>query len=229
MPRGLVLDLGCGYGAIAAELERRGYAYCGLDLDPEAIADMRARGHSAEVLDLRDLDELPERLVRVADGQPVVALCVLDVLEHLPDTDGALAAFAAACALLQEPALVVSVPNVTHVDLAAKLVAGRWDVTETGLLDRSHLQLFGGHRLDTAMARAGYREIGRADYTMDHSDQHQPADLPTLAESTSLAALLARVREDADPHGRVNQFVRLYRAGAPPRRSSRQRGRPRRF
>ena len=136
VPRGLVLDLGCGYGAIAAELERRGYGYIGLDIDENAIADLRRHGHRAEALDLPELTDLPDRLVRVADGQPVVALCVLDVLEHLPDTDGALAAFATAAAQLGEPALVVSVPNVTHVDLAAKLAAGRWDVTETGLLDR---------------------------------------------------------------------------------------------
>ena len=35
--------------------------------------------------------------------------------------------------------LVLSVPNVTHKDLALKLLIGRRDVTEAGLLDHTHV------------------------------------------------------------------------------------------
>ena len=55
---GRVLDAGCGTGRVAIELDRRGYAVAGVDIDDEMISG--ARGKAPELtwhqLDLADFD-----------------------------------------------------------------------------------------------------------------------------------------------------------------------------
>jgi len=46
-----ILDLGCGEGALAAEIAARGARVVGIDASPEQIAACRARGIEAQVMD----------------------------------------------------------------------------------------------------------------------------------------------------------------------------------
>jgi glycosyltransferase involved in cell wall biosynthesis len=89
-----VLDVGCGTGLFLDLLRERGVArVLGIDRDPEMVADTRARGHQAHVLDARtDLDRIAERF----DG--VHFAYVIETM----DGDEGLAALRA-CALLLEP------------------------------------------------------------------------------------------------------------------------------
>lgn len=51
---GRILEIGCGDGAVAAELERRGYRVLALDPSEEEVADARRRGVDAHVLEWPD-------------------------------------------------------------------------------------------------------------------------------------------------------------------------------
>ena len=82
-----------------------------------------------------------------------VVLC-LDVLEHLVDPAGALAALRG---LAPRGRALISLPNVAHWSLRKELLRGRWEYTESGLLDRTHLRFY---TLDTArslLSQAGWR------------------------------------------------------------------------
>ncbi len=209
---GLVVDIGCGNCPLSDVVRELGGEYVGVDVDPETVAVARRRGVEAYQVDLAR-DDVTVRLEKVASGRRVAAVLALDVLEHLVDP-GALLATLHAFAADQRTMLVVSVPNVTHADLGAKLLAGHWDVTPTGLLDATHVRFFTSATLDELLRRTGWHEIGRRDFHLRESDQHFPGDHPVLAAGSLVAEQLRSLRRQADDFGDVNQFVRAYLPGA---------------
>lgn len=81
-PGRLVLDLGCGTGAMLPELARHGAVH-GADADPEAVRFCRARGFSD--IELLDSQALPW------EADTFGAVTAFDVLEHLDDDRGMVA------------------------------------------------------------------------------------------------------------------------------------------
>ncbi len=220
-PSGLVLDLGCGYAAIAEALTEAGRVYVGSDRDTEAVKDLVSRGFEGHVVDLATSDGLAERLVDLLSGRPLGAVLLLDILEHLPEPTDVLAELSELFRSVREdgttaPVLVTSIPNVAHFDLAAKLLGGRWDVTPTGLLDRTHLQLYTESRVDAELGRFGWHECGRSDVVLERSDQWFPIDHPFLVEGGTVHDHLWALRSAADRQMVVNQFVRAYRFAPTP-------------
>ena len=207
---GLVIDIGCGFGSVAEPLVEAGYVYAGLDVDRDALADLSARGHETHSIDLRDLDGLADTLMRIAGDRRVAGILVLDVLEHLAETRPFLRALRVAMDELGRPLLVMSVPNVAHADISAKLSFGMWDRTPTGLLDDTHLQFFTAEHLKRVTSESGLLEIDEDDFPLVLSDQHFPAQHPALAAGSPVAQLLRTWRAAADAHGQTNQFVRAY-------------------
>jgi SAM-dependent methyltransferase/uncharacterized protein YukE len=215
-PAGLVLDLGCGYGAVGEVLVERGRQYVGADVDSLAIADLRKRSLEGHVLDLTVREGLGEGIAALTAGRPVGAVLLLDTLEHLVDPLGVLEELSglwdtSVASGLDPPVLVTSIPNVAHFDLGAKLVGGRWDVTPSGLLDRTHLQMFTADRIERQFAARGWHSCGQDDVVLEHSDQTFPVDHPLLVDGGTARDYLWSLRSEADPYGIVNQFVRAYR------------------
>jgi len=209
--RGLVIDLGCGLAAIEAPAVELGFSYCGLDGDAVTVDELvTRRGIDAHLIDLVDVAGLAARLDAVTAGRSVAAITAIDVLEHLPRPDQTLRALHAWARERGSPALLVSVPNVGHVDLATKLVTGRWDVTPTGLLDETHLRFFNDRSVSALMSGTGFAEIARDDFRLIFSDQAWPPDHPAQSPESMLGRYLRTLRESTDEHAETNQFVRMY-------------------
>ncbi|HUY65035.1 MAG TPA: methyltransferase domain-containing protein, partial [Acidimicrobiales bacterium] len=206
----VLLDLGCGYGAIAEPVRDLGIGYLGVDLDPGGVKALNDRDMEAVVGDLCEPEALVRELAQVLAGRPVAAITMLDTVEHLPNADEVLRCLCHFAHDLGGVPLVVSIPNVSHVDLAVKLLLGRWDVTPTGLLDATHVRFFSPRRLDETLTQAGWVEVDANDFELTFSDQHFPADAVALQRETPLGALLDGVRRAAAPGALTNQFVRAY-------------------
>lgn len=207
---GLIVDVGSGTCPLAELLRERGFDVVGLDYNPDAIADLVSRGFEGHVVDLLvDEDQLVELLERVVAGRDLAYVLALDVLEHLIDPDSVLRAVNRVIASAGDSArLVVSIPNVTHFDMGAKLVAGRWDLTDVGLMDETHIRFFSGRELARLFARGGFEQEAADDVLRDVTDQRFPSDLPTLRTDAPLHELLRDVRAGADTNGNVFQYVR---------------------
>jgi SAM-dependent methyltransferase len=210
LERGAIFDLGCGMSSIAIPLKELGYDYVGVDIDREALERISQRGLEAHELDLGQTDELAGRLLELAGERRVAAVLLLDVIEHMPETRPFLAAVREGLELLGRPPLLVSVPNVTHADVGAKLIFGKWEYTPTGLLDRTHLQFFTSERLDAEARACGLLELGANDFRLRDSDQHFPSDHPALSAQSPIAQTIRVWRDAADPHGETIQFIRAF-------------------
>jgi 2-polyprenyl-3-methyl-5-hydroxy-6-metoxy-1,4-benzoquinol methylase len=206
----IVVDIGCGYGAIAEPLAGLGLSYFGIDVDPDSVADLRQRGFEAEVIDLSDADGFVGILTEHLGERALAAIVMIDALEHLPNGPAVMAALQRLAVAHDCCPIVVAVPNVTHIDLIGKLILGRWDVTETGLLDETHVAFFSAARLTDVMRKAGWLELATFDYEQAESDQHFPASAASVQWGSPLRELLYAVRAQASPGVDVNEFVRVY-------------------
>ncbi len=205
-----IVDLGCGYGALAERVQELGFNYLGLDAEDDAILDLKARGFEAAKTDLHDVDRTVAQLAEHLQGRRLGALLMIDSLEHLTNGAELLRELASLSAGAGGAPLVLSVPNVTHVDVAAKLLMGRWDVTKTGLLDETHVAFFSERRLEECTRQAGWVRIGESDFVLPESDQHFPEHAPTLESGTPLREFLMQLRFESSSGALVNQFVRAY-------------------
>jgi 2-polyprenyl-3-methyl-5-hydroxy-6-metoxy-1,4-benzoquinol methylase len=212
----VVVDLGCGYGAIAEPSRALGLVYLGIDREPSGIRSLVERGAEALVADLSTPGSLVATITGALGRRRVAAITMLDSAEHLPNAAGVLGALSAFSRAAGGAPLVVSIPNVSHRDVAAKLLLGRWDVTPTGLLDETHVRFFAPATLERQMRETGWEEIGVRDFPLEVSDQFFPDDCVALLPWTPLGAMLHRVRGQAAPGATTNQFVRAYRPTALP-------------
>lgn len=133
----LVVELGCAAGALGAAYKAQN-PHCrwhGVELNEAAAALARQRLDQVTVANLDEADPL-----EALDGQPIDALVYGDVLEHLRDPWSVLTRQAAR---LPAGGLVLAcIPNVQHWSVIARLLRGRWDYVDEGLLDRTHLRWF---------------------------------------------------------------------------------------
>jgi SAM-dependent methyltransferase len=210
---GLVLDLGCGEGTFARPFAELGRDYVGVELDAGSVERCREAGLDVHLIDLADpdVDATHDRLVELVAGRPVAAVSMLDVIEHLVEPERVFADLGRLLARLGGAHLVVSIPNVTHIDIASKLLFGRWDTTSTGLLDSTHVTFFDADHLERVTLSTGFVELDRRDKQMTVTEQGFPLDHPAIARATTLRQFTEFVRGQADDHRDTYQFVRAYR------------------
>jgi O-antigen biosynthesis protein len=145
-----VLDVGCSSGYLARRLVERGATVIGIDTDEQAAAEARAVCVQVLVGDVEAMEfPFPEQSIDVV-------LCG-DVIEHLRDPE---AFFGRVRPLLRLGGrLVLTTPNVANWAIRLGLLAGRWNYTDRGILDRTHTHLFTRKTLEQTLERAGYRII----------------------------------------------------------------------
>ena len=208
---GVVLDLGCGQAPVAEPLAGLGFDYVGLDLDRASLDAVAARGFEVHKLDLAVSEaRLLRRLREVLGDRPLAAILALDVLEHLVDPAAVVRALATLAEGHPGATLVVSIPNVTHFDVAAGLLVGRWEMTPVGLLDDTHLRFFSEAGMAQLFAPTRWRQVDTRDTVSVHSDQYFLEPGPAWQAGAPLRNLLWRIRACADHHVATYQFVRRF-------------------
>jgi SAM-dependent methyltransferase len=144
-----VLDVGCAHGALGAEYLRRNpnARVLGIDSNPEAIADAKARITEAFCGDVEKHPmpfSVPEGIDCIVYG---------DVLGQLADPWAVITEQVKY--LAPGGTVLVCMPNVENWMLAGRLLTGQFDYEEQGLLDRTHLRWFTSRMMGRALAEAG--------------------------------------------------------------------------
>lgn len=74
------------------------------------------------------------------EGQKFDVILLGDVLEHMPYPDAVLKGLKKF--LKPEGKFVISMPNIAHYSIRIALLLGRWDMADSGILDRTHLRFY---------------------------------------------------------------------------------------
>ncbi|MBV9761334.1 MAG: glycosyltransferase [Acidobacteriaceae bacterium] len=147
-----VLEIGCGDGAFGAELVRAGNSVTGLDRSPKVLPET---GYD-NVLD-SDLESgLGASLDAVPDFDRIV---VLDVLEHLREPANLLRDLRTRLAFRGK--IIVSVPNAVNLTVRLMVLFGRFNYSDRGILDWSHLRFFTRKSIQALLENNGYRVAAR--------------------------------------------------------------------
>jgi len=148
-----VLDLGCGEGLLATELKKNGNRITGVDELPQA-----ANAGALENYYSADLDSGIGPVLRALKGKRFDNVLLLDVLEHLRRADKVLED----ChqAVRPDGQVIISVPNVANITVRLALLFGRFNYTERGILDKTHVHLFTRKTARQLVESAGFKVIG---------------------------------------------------------------------
>jgi 2-polyprenyl-3-methyl-5-hydroxy-6-metoxy-1,4-benzoquinol methylase len=202
-PSGLIVDFGAGAGTIHTPLQDAGFGYVGLDSHPESLQLMRAQGLTASFVDLNNADSVAEVLDGIEDR--VAAFLLIDVIEHLVEPQQLLTTLSSWAGAHSDARLVVSVPNVSHYDLGFNLLLGKWQPTQTGLLDSTHLRFFTQDTLRRLFRTTGWTVVAENNVELIHSDQYdfeRERNIPS-----SVLGALKLLAQESNGSAYVNQFV----------------------
>jgi 2-polyprenyl-3-methyl-5-hydroxy-6-metoxy-1,4-benzoquinol methylase len=130
-----VIDIGCGEGYLATELKKMRNRITGIDVLPTAAETTSLDGYYSA-----DLDNGISSVVQQLKGERFTRAILLDVLEHLKKPEMILDE----ChdVLDRDGQLIISVPNIANIAVRLTLLFGRFNYTERGILDKTHLRFF---------------------------------------------------------------------------------------
>ena len=150
-----VLDAGGSSGYLSRALTERGARVIVADIDEAAVAEALNEGREAVRVDFA-VEEPP------LESGSVDLVILADVLEHIADPAAALRRLRRVMA--PGARLVASVPNGANWSLRLSLLAGRWQYTDRGLLDRTHVRNFTRRSFHECLHAGGF-DIVEADMT----------------------------------------------------------------
>lgn len=135
-----VLEFGCAKGELSAHLKNElGCKTYGIEISEKALEIAKANLDGYVCCDIENYEW--EKSFDVEFDTLIFA----DVLEHLRDPAKAIRR---ALSLLKDDGKIIfSVPNIAHADIILKLINNRFDYSEIGLLDDTHIHFFAKENL----------------------------------------------------------------------------------
>jgi 2-polyprenyl-3-methyl-5-hydroxy-6-metoxy-1,4-benzoquinol methylase len=141
-----ILDVGSADGYLGAILKERGHYVAAVECDPRLAEKARPIYDRLYQIDV-DSFEFPER-------HEYDLIMFADVLEHLADPAAVLRRCLAS--LKDDGKIIVSVPNVANFVVRLSLLLGRFDYSDRGILDRTHLRFFTLKTLTKLLQETGF-------------------------------------------------------------------------
>ena len=150
-----VLDVGCAVGYIGEFLRRSSPSrwLAGIEIDPGAAE--KARPHYDQVI----VGSIDDPAVWSQLRRKVDAMIFGDVLEHTADPIVVLRL--ARPKLSDDGLIVVSIPNIGYVKVRLRLLLGKFDYEDWGIMDRTHLRFFTLKTVQEMLRQAGYAIVHR--------------------------------------------------------------------
>ena len=137
-----VLDIGCASGILGYVLNK--YKHCevdGIEYDKKAFEVAKKYGFYNDVMNfsITDVDS-DEYKKFIKSNKKYDYIVFADVLEHLVNPYDAI--YNVSKLLKKNGKIIVSVPNICHIDIIKGLFEGTFNYSRFGILDSTHLRFF---------------------------------------------------------------------------------------
>lgn len=147
-----VLDVGCGEGFQAADVGQYGNEVSGID-----VVECPKRRDALSEYVQADLSQGLKPAVARMERKKFDKILLMDVIEHLPDPEKILRD----CAELLTPQgqVLISLPNIANITVRLALLFGRFEYTDRGILDRTHLRFFTRRTARRMIEQCGFEVV----------------------------------------------------------------------
>jgi O-antigen biosynthesis protein len=144
-----VVDFGCATGYLSKLLQQRGCTVTGVEINVDAgkIAEKYCEQVLIADLDFVSIEEI------LTDRKFDVAIFG-DVLEHLRNPYKILKETKQI--LKKDGYIVASIPNIAHAAIRLSLLQGKFEYTDLGILDNTHLKFFTRKTVKELFEKTGY-------------------------------------------------------------------------
>jgi methionine biosynthesis protein MetW len=127
-----LLDVGCAQGHLLSAAMDNGWVTTGIEYNEDDAKIAQNCGLNV----LKGSAE--EELSKITGRFDVIVIA--DVLEHLVDPDVVLRLISER--ISQHGKVIISLPNVAHLSVRFALIFGRFNYSDRGILDRTHLHFY---------------------------------------------------------------------------------------
>lgn len=143
-----ILDVGCGSGSLARRLQAKGHAVDGITISEEELRQATPFVRNVYLYNLEG--GLPAEM---PDGEFDYVICS-HVLEHIVYPQKLLGDIHRA--LKPGGILIVALPNVMHYKSRLRLMAGRFDYTDAGIWDYTHVRWYTVDSAKDLLSKSGF-------------------------------------------------------------------------
>lgn len=135
-----VLDVGCGVGYIGRAIKKiQKCTVDGIDIDEDALKVAKKYYNQTKLMRLGDNSD-KAFLSFLKDPKTYDCIICGDIIEHLVDPGYIVAILSKK--LTTNGKLLISIPNIAHIDIIAHLIDGEFNYFEFGILDNTHLRFW---------------------------------------------------------------------------------------
>lgn len=149
--KSLILEVGCGTGVFGNILTELGHKVIGIDKDQEAVKIARQNGMNVILGNIEDYKILSYFKIRFD------VILLMDVLEHLLNPVDVLKRLGSILKI--DGRIIVTGPNVGYWAVRKELLFGRWNYTEGGIFDKTHLHFYTASSWKKLIEESGYKII----------------------------------------------------------------------
>lgn len=157
-PHSNVLDIGCATGYIAKELRKKDCKVWGIEIDKGAAKIAESIIEKVYVGDIKDVASF--NLQRNFFDY----ILLQDVIEHIVDIEPILVSLKKY--IKKDGRIIISTPNIANISSRLQLVLGKFEYTETGIMDRTHVHFYTKKTLLNLLEKMKYI-IEKIDYSSD--------------------------------------------------------------
>lgn len=151
-PNKKVLDVGCATGKLLERLKKEKDCYTvGIEINGGMARKAKRRCDEVIIADVEKLSDLS------FSDKFFDIIVFADALEHLKRPDIALKRFRKY--LADYGCILISIPNVAFITVRLNLLLGRFNYTEYGLMDKTHLRFFTLKTVKKLIGESGYKII----------------------------------------------------------------------